>query len=123
MLLQPIQSLDCGLGPLSSADWSPKNSLLIVAAIRYSNAHGICSQEPPLLQRVLLYTDTAMRIRSEVYVWDLSRPPSPVGRRTLHEEGVRAVTVAGAAEAVVATNGQPNYGVKVSRVTFKVMML
>ena len=53
--------------------------------------------------------------RSEIYVWDLSRPPAPVVRRTLHEEGVRAVRFAGASEAVVATNGQPNYGVKASK--------
>ena len=33
----PILSLDCGNGPLLSADWSLYNSLLIATSIRYVN--------------------------------------------------------------------------------------
>ena len=44
----------------------------------------------------------------------MSRPSSPVVKKTLHDEGVRTVRFAGTfSESVIATAGRPNYGVKV----------
>ncbi len=82
-----------GSGPLLSADWSLRNPLLVSAAVR-----------------------------SELVVWDLSRPSDPVAKRLVHEEGVRAVRMVaaeahgGASDMIVATTGQPGYGIKVSAV-------
>ena len=86
MVFQPILSFDCGMGPLSSADWSLKNSLLVAAGIR-----------------------------SDVYVWNMASPSKPVERRSaVHPDGVRSVRFANTAETVFATAGsQPGYGVKV----------
>lgn len=54
-LFQPIMSLDCGPGPLSSADWNLTNSLLVAVAVR-----------------------------SDVTVWDLSKM-SPVSKTYLRQ--------------------------------------
>jgi len=75
------------VGPLASADWSLRNSLLVMAAIR-----------------------------SEIYVWDLSRPASAaIVRKAVHEDGVRHAkfAIGGGSSTLVASSGQPNYGVKV----------
>lgn len=54
-LFQPIMSLDCGPGPLSSFDWSLVNSLLVAVAVR-----------------------------SDVTVWDLSKM-NPVSKTYLRQ--------------------------------------
>jgi WD40 repeat protein len=72
------------VGPLSSADWSLKNSLLVLAAIR-----------------------------SDVYVWDMSRHSSPIEKKTVHPDGVGSVKFANSSENIFATTGQPGYNVKV----------
>jgi len=88
LTLNPIQSIDCGLGPLAAADWSVRNSLLVLAAIR-----------------------------SEIIVWDLSRPASPaIVRQGVHEDGARHARFAcggNQSATVVASAGQPAYAVKV----------
>ena len=55
VFLQPIMSLDCGSGPLSSADWNLSNSLLVAVAVR-----------------------------SDVTVWDLSKM-APVSKTYLRQ--------------------------------------
>ena len=45
----PILSLDCGTGPLLSADWSLYNSLLIATSIRY-----VLLRYPSEIKRFLL---------------------------------------------------------------------
>lgn len=80
----PILSLDCGTGPLSSADWSLSNSLLIAVAIR-----------------------------SDVSVWDLSKMAA-VHKKYVRQDVVKAVKMAPFSDTLMATAGQPNYSVKVS---------
>ena len=83
---QPILSLDCGSGPLSSADWSLYNNLLVAAAVR-----------------------------SDVIVWDLSKM-APVAKRHTKQEIIKSVKMSPVSEAALATAGQPNYSVKVASV-------
>ena len=79
-------SLDCGSGPLSSADWSLYNNLLVAAAVR-----------------------------SDVIIWDLSKM-APVAKRHTKQEVIKSVKMSPSTEAAVATAGQPNYSVKISSV-------
>ena len=58
--LQPILSVDCGLSPLLSTDWSQANSLLLAAAVS-----------------------------TELVMFDLSSPSLPTSRRPVHSEGAR----------------------------------
>jgi len=60
--LQPIMSLDCGMSPLLSLDWSQANSL-----------HVSCV------------------VSSDLVTWDLSSPSQPQLSRTVHSEGARYV--------------------------------
>ena len=82
----PILSLDCGDGPLLSADWSLYNSLLIAASVR-----------------------------SDVIVWDLSKM-APIGKKYLRQDIVKMVKMSPLSESVMATAGQPNYSVKISNI-------
>ena len=81
---QPILSFDGSCGPLTAADWSLKNSLLVMAAVR-----------------------------SELFIWDISNPSKPVLRKTLPEDGIRHVKFANNSESIIATTGLPNYSIKV----------
>jgi len=81
-----ILSLDCGGGPLSSADWSLYNNTLISAAVR-----------------------------SDVIVWDLSKM-APVAKKHTKQEVIKSVKMSPIAESAVATAGQPNYSVKISSI-------
>ncbi len=86
MFFQPIQSVASStLGPLSCADWSLQNSLLVLSCLR-----------------------------SEVLVWDLSCPSTPALAKTMHDEGVTTAKFSSTHESIIATAGQPNYSVKVS---------
>jgi len=82
----PILSLDCGDGPLLSADWSLYNSLLI-----------------------------ATSIRSDVIIWDLSKM-APITKKYLRQDNVKSVKMSPTSESVLATAGQPNYSVKISNI-------
>ena len=81
--LQPILSLDCGSGPLSAADWSLSNSLLVAASIR-----------------------------SDVTVFDLSKM-APVAKKYLRQDIVKSVKMSPISDTLMATTGVPNYTVKV----------
>lgn len=82
----PILSLDCGTGPLLSADWSLYNSLLI-----------------------------ATSIRSDVIIWDLSKM-APIAKKYLRQDNIKSVKMSPSSESVLATAGQPNYSVKISNI-------
>jgi len=81
---RPILSLDCGSGPLSSADWSLYNNLLIAASVR-----------------------------SDVIVWDLSKM-APTSKKYTKQEVIKSVKMSPICESMIATAGQPNYSVKIS---------
>lgn len=63
--LQPIMSLDCGLTPLLSLDWSEANSLQVSAVVS-----------------------------SELVMFDMSSPAQPLVSRTVHSDGARYVAMA-----------------------------
>ena len=83
-IFQPILSFDGGPGPLLSADWSLKNSLFVVAAIR-----------------------------SEIMVWDISKPSNPVYRKTVHDDNARLARFSPNLNFTVATTGHPCYKVNI----------
>jgi len=83
--LQPILSVDCGLAPLLSCDWSQANSLLLAAGVS-----------------------------SELVVFDLSRPSLPSLRKPDHSEGVRHVRCSRLNDALVASCGRPGNSLSVS---------
>lgn len=82
----PILSLDCGAGPLLSADWSLYNSLLI-----------------------------ATSIRSDVMIWDISKM-APITKKYLRQDNIKSVKMSPSSESVMATAGQPNYSVNISNI-------
>ena len=61
--LQPIMSLDCGITPLLSVDWSEANSLHVSAVVS-----------------------------SEMVMFDMSSPSQPLLSRTVHSDGARFVS-------------------------------
>lgn len=71
-------------GPLTAADWSLKNSLYVMVAIR-----------------------------SELLVWDVSNTSVPVMRKTMQEAGIRYAKFANTNESLIAVAGQPNYSLRV----------
>ncbi|TRY63874.1 hypothetical protein TCAL_00880 [Tigriopus californicus] len=83
----PIMSFDAGLGPLSAADWSIRNPMLVSAAIR-----------------------------SVIYVWNLSQTSQPIFKKSLLEEGVRHLKFSSRQDHLLASSGQPNYTVSVTNI-------
>lgn len=83
----PIMSFDAGLGPLSAADWSIRNPMLVSAAIR-----------------------------SVIYVWNLSQTSQPIFKKALLEEGVRHLKFSSRQDHLLASAGQPNYTVSVTNI-------
>jgi len=83
--LQPIMSVDCGVAPLLSTDWSLTNSLLLTAAASV-----------------------------DLVMFDMSRPSLPSVRRPVHNEGVSSVRISRYSDSLIATAGRPNNCVKIS---------
>ncbi|XP_040583264.1 nucleoporin Nup37 [Lepeophtheirus salmonis] len=81
----PILSVDCGVGPLLSANWSLSNSLLISVALR-----------------------------TDWIIYDLSKPSIPMVKKKVHEDGIRIVKFSSCTDSIIATSGQPNYTVKIT---------
>ena len=87
LCFQPILSFaDTEGGPLLGADWSLLNSLFVLAASR-----------------------------TDVLVWDVSKPSAPILRKTMHDDNVRSAAFSRTSEATIATTGQPGYAVKVTQ--------
>jgi len=82
--LQPILSVDCGVAPLLSTDWSHSNALLITAAVS-----------------------------TELVMFDLSTPSLPTSRRHVHGEGARHTRCSRHTDSLVATAGRPGNCLKV----------
>jgi len=82
--LQPILSVDCGLSPLLSTDWSQANSLLLAAAVS-----------------------------TELVMFDLSSPSLPTSRRPVHSEGARHARCSRHTDSLIATSGRPGNCLKV----------
>nr|ACO10666.1 Nucleoporin Nup37 [Caligus rogercresseyi] len=81
----PILSVDCGVGPLLSADWSLSNSLLISVALR-----------------------------SEWIIYDLSKPSIPMAKKKVHDDGTRVVKFSSCTDSLLTSSGQPSYALKVT---------
>jgi len=82
--MNPILSVDSGVSPLLSSDWSLPNSLILSAAAS-----------------------------SELIMFDLSTPSMPTSRRHVHNEGTRYVRCSRHNDSLVATSGRPNNYLKV----------
>jgi len=76
-------SLDCGVGPLSTVDWSLSKSSLVGVALG-----------------------------SNISYWDLTKM-APVWKSALRNDLVRHLKIAAFSENSIATVGLPNYNVKV----------
>lgn len=83
--LQPILSVDCGVAPLLSTDWSLTNSLLLTAAASV-----------------------------DLVMFDMSRPSLPTLRRPVHNEGARSVRISRYNDSLIATSGRPQNSLKIS---------
>lgn len=90
---QAIMSLDAGIVPLSSADWSP-NSL-----------------------------NVACLAAGELILWDVSRPSRPLDSRTLYVEGGIVLKFLSSNEYLIATIGRPDNILKITNLRTKQVVL
>ncbi|KAK7793204.1 hypothetical protein R5R35_012845 [Gryllus longicercus] len=81
---QRIMTFDCGTEPLLSADWSPSNSLCVVAVAE-----------------------------QELTWWDTSKSRNPVESRMIHTTNACAVRCCPLSDTYVATFGEPDHQLKV----------